>query len=182
VHCDPMNETNNDIIDGIKIETNDSIYDNNDIINCVVDHYEDDDNEEEEEDGEEEDGEEEEEEEEEEEDPILFPGFVPKVFNYFNQRSKPRYICLLMITSPWFERISMLAIIINCLTLGMYQPCNDQVCTTTRCYILEYIDGLIYVFFTIEMMIKVLAMGFIGKDTYMAETWNRLDFFIVLAG
>ena len=25
-------------------------------------------------------------------------------------------------------------------------------------------------------------MGFYGKNTYMAETWNRLDFVIVIAG
>ncbi|CAF1146897.1 unnamed protein product, partial [Brachionus calyciflorus] len=32
------------------------------------------------------------------------------------------------------------------------------------------------------MSIKILAMGFWGKDTYMADSWNRLDFFIVIAG
>ncbi len=32
------------------------------------------------------------------------------------------------------------------------------------------------------MCIKVCAMGLAGKDTYLAETWNRLDMFIVIAG
>ncbi|XP_047738832.1 voltage-dependent T-type calcium channel subunit alpha-1G [Hyalella azteca] len=32
------------------------------------------------------------------------------------------------------------------------------------------------------MLIKVMAMGFHGKGTYLAESWNRLDFFIVVAG
>jgi voltage-dependent calcium channel T type alpha-1G len=32
------------------------------------------------------------------------------------------------------------------------------------------------------MFIKIIAMGFIGKDTYLADTWNRLDLFIVFAG
>jgi hypothetical protein len=25
-------------------------------------------------------------------------------------------------------------------------------------------------------------MGFVGKNTYLADTWNRLDMFIVFAG
>jgi hypothetical protein len=89
---------------------------------------------------------------------------------------------LKIITSPWFERVSMFVIILNCITLGMYKPCEDQPkCTSTRCFILEYIDHAIYAFFVIEMIIKILAMGFIGRNTYLAESWNRLDFLIVIA-
>ena len=125
---------------------------------------------------------EDEEEVDDEEDQVLFTGYVPIALRYFTQQSKPRYWCLKMITSPWFERISMLIIIINCITLGMYQPCNDNPCTSTRCRILTQIDNLIFIFFAVEMVIKILAMGFYGKDTYLADSWNRLDFFIVLAG
>lgn len=32
------------------------------------------------------------------------------------------------------------------------------------------------------MTIKIVAMGGYGKGTYLADSWNRLDFFIVLAG
>lgn len=113
---------------------------------------------------------------------ILFPGYVPIVFKYFDQSSRPRIWCLRMITSPWFERVSMFIIIVNCITLGMYQPCNDNPCTSTRCEILSYLDHVIYAFFLVEMIIKICAMGFYGKNTYMAETWNRLDFVIVIAG
>lgn len=114
---------------------------------------------------------------------LLFPGFVPIALKYLSQETKPRIWCLKMITSPWFERFSMFVIIVNCITLGMYQPCSDNhKCTSTRCHILEYLDHFIHIFFTIEMSIKILAMGFYGKETYMAETWNRLDFFIVIAG
>ena len=43
-------------------------------------------------------------------------------------------------------------------------------------------DHFIFAFFAIEMIIKITAMGLYGKDTYLAETWNRLDMFIVVAG
>ena len=82
----------------------------------------------------------------------------------------------------WFERISMCVIILNCVTLGMYQPCSDEVCTTVRCRLLEGFDHFIFAFFAIEMLIKMVAMGVWGKDTYLAEAWNRLDCFIVVAG
>lgn len=43
-------------------------------------------------------------------------------------------------------------------------------------------DDIIFVFFTIEMIIKMIAMGLYGSGTYLADTWNRLDCFIVCAG
>ena len=76
----------------------------------------------------------------------------------------------------------MCVIIMNCVTLGMYQPCSDEVCTTVRCQLLEGFDHFIFAFFAIEMIIKMVAMGVWGKDTYLAEAWNRLDCFIVVAG
>ena len=114
--------------------------------------------------------------------PILFNGYVPVAFKYLTQNKQPRFLCLKLITSPWFERISMFIILINCITLGMYQPCEDNPCVSTKCVVLKYIDHLIYTFFVVEMSIKIVAMGFWGENTYMAETWNRLDFFIVFAG
>ncbi|KAI5727529.1 hypothetical protein M8J77_003359 [Diaphorina citri] len=76
----------------------------------------------------------------------------------------------------------MLVILLNCVTLGMYQPCVDDKCLTNRCKILQMFDDFIFVFFALEMTIKMIAMGCYGKGTYLADSWNRLDFFIVLAG
>lgn len=39
--------------------------------------------------------------------------------------------------NTWFERISILVILLNCVTLGMYQPCVDDNCETPRCRILQ---------------------------------------------
>ncbi|GAB6025911.1 hypothetical protein CHUAL_011883 [Chamberlinius hualienensis] len=113
---------------------------------------------------------------------LPFPGFVPISLRYFRQTSKFRFVCLTMITNPWFERVSMMVILLNCVTLGMYQPCEDEVCNSNRCKILQIFDDLIFAFFAIEMAIKVTAMGLYGRGTYLAETWNRLDCFIVVAG
>ena len=73
-------------------------------------------------------------------------------------------------------------ILLNCITLGMYQPCSDEVCNAMRCRVLAGFDHLIFAFFAFEMCTKVMAMGLVGKKTYLSETWNRLDMFIVFAG
>lgn len=76
-------------------------------------------------------------------------------------------------------------------------------CHVTRCRILEAFDHAIFAFFALEhlgrsrrgqaaewawfffaleMLVKITAMGLVGRHTYLADTWNRLDFFIVVAG
>uniref|UniRef100_A0A3B5BNM1 Voltage-dependent T-type calcium channel subunit alpha n=1 Tax=Stegastes partitus TaxID=144197 RepID=A0A3B5BNM1_9TELE len=81
----------------------------------------------------------------------------------------------------WF-RASMLVILLNCVTLGMFHPCEDINCDSERCKILQDFDDFIFAFFAIEMVIKMVALGIFGKKCYLGDTWNRLDFFIVLAG
>ena len=118
-----------------------------------------------------------------EEKTTIIPEYSATVFKYLNKDKIPRKWFIQMISSPWFERVSMFVIIMNCITLGMYKPCEDQPkCTSNRCFILEYLDHAIYIFFIIEMMIKIIAMGLYGKNTYLSETWNILDFLIILAG
>ncbi|GIY52429.1 voltage-dependent T-type calcium channel subunit alpha-1G [Caerostris darwini] len=85
-------------------------------------------------------------------------------------------------TPVWFERLCMAVILLNCVTLGLYRPCADAQCATLRCRLLQHSDDLIFGFFAFEMLVKVTAMGAFGRDAYLADTWNRLDFFIVLAG
>ncbi|XP_011497163.1 PREDICTED: voltage-dependent T-type calcium channel subunit alpha-1G [Ceratosolen solmsi marchali] len=135
------------------------------------------------EDDDEDEDEDDDEDEEEDEGPELpYSGFVPVALRYLDQSTRPRNWCLALITNPWFERISMMVILLNCITLGMYQPCVDDQCVTNRCKILQMFDDIIFAFFSLEMTIKMVAMGIYGKGTYLADSWNRLDFFIVLAG
>ncbi|XP_047215844.1 voltage-dependent T-type calcium channel subunit alpha-1I-like [Girardinichthys multiradiatus] len=84
--------------------------------------------------------------------------------------------------STWFERISIMVILLNCVTLGMYQPCENIDCTSDRCQVLQAFDAFIYIFFALEMVVKMVALGIFGRRCYLGDTWNRLDFFIVMAG
>ncbi|XP_043353208.1 voltage-dependent T-type calcium channel subunit alpha-1G isoform X1 [Dermochelys coriacea] len=91
-------------------------------------------------------------------------------------------ISLTDLPCTWFERLSMLVILLNCVTLGMFQPCEDMACDSPRCRILQSFDDFIFAFFAVEMIVKMIALGIFGKKCYLGDTWNRLDFFIVIAG
>jgi len=68
----------------------------------------------------------------------------------------------------------MTVILLNCVTLGMFQPCYDVPCVDTlpcvdtRCRILEAFDHAIFVFFAVEMLVKITAMGLVGQQTYLS--------------
>lgn len=47
---------------------------------------------------------------------------------------------------------------------------------------LQVFDDFIFIFFAMEMVLKMVALGIFGKKCYLGDTWNRLDFFIVMAG
>lgn len=68
---------------------------------------------------------------------LPYPGFPEIALKYLTQDARPRNWCLQLITNPWFERVSILVILLNCITLGMYQPCVDDDCVTNRCKVLQ---------------------------------------------
>uniref|UniRef100_A0AAQ6A9W2 Ion transport domain-containing protein n=1 Tax=Amphiprion ocellaris TaxID=80972 RepID=A0AAQ6A9W2_AMPOC len=109
---------------------------------------------------------------------VPFPELAPVVFFCLKQTTCPRNCCV----NTWFERISIMVILLNCVTLGMYQPCENIDCTSDRCQILQAFDAFIYIFFALEMVVKMVALGIFGRRCYLGDTWNRLDFFIVMAG
>ncbi|XP_050837247.1 voltage-dependent T-type calcium channel subunit alpha-1G isoform X3 [Serinus canaria] len=117
-----------------------------------------------------------------EEEALPYPALAPVVFFYLSQESRPRSWCLRLVCNPWFERVSMLVILLNCVTLGMFHPCEDIACDSPRCRILQSFDDFIFAFFAVEMIVKMIALGIFGKKCYLGDTWNRLDFFIVIAG
>uniref|UniRef100_A0A4X1VUA0 Voltage-dependent T-type calcium channel subunit alpha n=1 Tax=Sus scrofa TaxID=9823 RepID=A0A4X1VUA0_PIG len=114
---------------------------------------------------------------------VPHPDLAPVAFFCLRQTTSPRNCCFVLdLACTWFECVSMLVILLNCVTLGMYQPCDDMDCLSDRCKILQVFDDFIFVFFAMEMVLKMVALGIFGKKCYLGDTWNRLDFFIVMAG
>uniref|UniRef100_A0A8C2KRK7 Voltage-dependent T-type calcium channel subunit alpha n=1 Tax=Cyprinus carpio TaxID=7962 RepID=A0A8C2KRK7_CYPCA len=115
---------------------------------------------------------------------LPYPSLAPVVFFWLHQSTRPRSWCLALVCSPYpfYVCVSMLVILLNCVTLGMFQPCQDLECHSDRCSILQAFDDFIFAFFAVEMVVKMVALGVFGPKCYLGDTWNRLDLFIVMAG
>uniref|UniRef100_A0A672F2P8 Voltage-dependent T-type calcium channel subunit alpha-1H n=1 Tax=Salarias fasciatus TaxID=181472 RepID=A0A672F2P8_SALFA len=124
--------------------------------------------------------------EEEEQQP--YPALAPVAFFCLKQTTRPRNWCLRVVCNPYpfmcwkCNHVSMLVILLNCVTLGMFQPCEDVSCQSEWCRILQVLDDCIFAFFAVEMVIKMVALGIFGPNCYLGDKWNQLDFVIVMAG
>uniref|UniRef100_A0A4W6C1T5 Voltage-dependent T-type calcium channel subunit alpha-1H n=1 Tax=Lates calcarifer TaxID=8187 RepID=A0A4W6C1T5_LATCA len=124
---------------------------------------------------------------EEEQQP--YPALAPMAFFCLKQTTRPRNWCLRVVCNPYplkcwksDPHVSMLVILLNCVTLGMFQPCEDVTCQSEWCRILQVLDDCIFAFFAVEMVIKMVALGIFGSNCYLGDKWNQLDFVIVMAG
>uniref|UniRef100_A0A665W1V9 Calcium channel, voltage-dependent, T type, alpha 1H subunit a n=1 Tax=Echeneis naucrates TaxID=173247 RepID=A0A665W1V9_ECHNA len=111
----------------------------------------------------------------EEEQQQPYPALAPMAFFCLKQTTRPRNWCLRV-------HFSMLVILLNCVTLGMFQPCEDVSCQSEWCRILQVLDDCIFAFFAVEMVVKMVALGIFGPNCYLGDKWNQLDFVIVMAG
>uniref|UniRef100_A0A1I7XSX5 Voltage-dependent L-type calcium channel subunit alpha n=1 Tax=Heterorhabditis bacteriophora TaxID=37862 RepID=A0A1I7XSX5_HETBA len=81
-----------------------------------------------------------------------------------------------------FEYLILLMICANCIALAVYQPYPAQD-SDSKNTILEQIEYLFIVVFTIECVLKVVALGFLfHPGAYLRNAWNILDFIIVVIG
>ncbi|MFH4976850.1 hypothetical protein AB6A40_003559 [Gnathostoma spinigerum] len=70
----------------------------------------------------------------------------------------------------------------NCIALAVYQPYPAQD-SDFKNTVLEQIEYLFIIVFTIECVLKVIALGFLfHAGAYLRNAWNILDFIIVLIG
>lgn len=67
----------------------------------------------------------------------------------------------------WFERVSMLVILLNCVTLGMYQPCENIDCSSERCQILQ----VSLISSRITMMITLVLLNHYLSFSVCAGVW-----------
>jgi hypothetical protein len=79
--------------------------------------------------------------------------------------------------NPWFDRFILVVIIVNCFFLAMDNEVE---------FISKYSDNIDFIFliiYTVEMVLKIIAMGFFMRaHSYLRDTWNVLDFLVVVLG
>lgn len=97
-------------------------------------------------------------------------------------RNPIRRACIGIVEWRPFEWLILLMICANCIALAVYQPYPAQD-SDTKNTILEQIEYLFIIVFTIECILKVIALGFLcHSGAYLRNAWNMLDFLIVVIG
>lgn len=84
------------------------------------------------------------------------------------------YICQKIVSNKLFENLCLAIIIWNAITQTATPTAsgNNDISSTEWFFI---------IFYTIEMFLKIFAMGFIlNKDAYMRDLWNMMDILIVV--
>lgn len=100
----------------------------------------------------------------------------------FRQTSKFRQAILRITHSNTFESIIVFIIFLNSLVLAMTDY-GDRENLTDYNKTLEMISLVFSYIFTLEFILKVIAMGFIvHRKSYLRDPWNCLDFLVVLGG
>ncbi|XP_059225604.1 sodium channel protein 60E isoform X7 [Stomoxys calcitrans] len=88
----------------------------------------------------------------------------------FHPWSVARRICVYIATNQFFDYCVMATILFNCIFLAMTETVEEA----------EFVFLAIY---TIEMVIKIIAKGFLlNKYTYLRNPWNWLDFVVIASG
>lgn len=89
-----------------------------------------------------------------------------------------RYKIIQMVAiSPWFDSLILLVILCNCVFLALDNEVEFITVNTDR------IDKVFLIIYTCEMVLKIIAYGFIMQaHTYLRDSWNVLDFVVVILG
>jgi hypothetical protein len=99
----------------------------------------------------------------------------------FGKNNLVRKMCYSVASSNIFEQIILILIIVSTLTLALETPLDNPDGKLVN--VLKYIDYFMTGAFSLEALLKIISYGFFfnGKNSYIREPWNILDFVIVLS-
>ena len=132
--------------------------------------------------------------------------FDPETMSAYRKNYAVKALCCLSVTnpvrsrlikivvmSPWFDRLVLFIVCLNCIVIARDEPESsatgkeDPGLYAQVYYFIEHnndnVDYAFLMFYTIEMCLKVIAMGFFSKPfSYLRDPWNVLDFSLVVLG
>lgn len=101
---------------------------------------------------------------------------------FFQKKWKIRKFMYNLQKHKWFERVILLLIVLSTIKLIFDTYLLDEPEASNIKHISENMDLFFTVSFTLESLIKSIALGFaLDKGSYLTEGWNQLDFFIVVS-
>jgi hypothetical protein len=81
-----------------------------------------------------------------------------------------------------FENVILLVIFINSIVLTLYDY-KDRDSHTEHNKIIDTMNTCFTLIYTMEALLKILALGFVGhRNAYLRTPWNMVDFVVVLFG
>ncbi|CAD7929440.1 unnamed protein product [Amoebophrya sp. A120] len=126
----------------------------------------------------------------------------PNALGLFPLENSFRQRCLKIVETQLFDGFILMLILLNSFCLAAYhhravynKPMSDPKCQTTPpafgCgrdkhwvnNVSDTMDPVFLAIFVVEMLMKMVAYGFFwGKKTYLSDSWNWLDFIVVVTG
>ena len=86
--------------------------------------------------------------------------------------------CSIVISTKIFDNICLLIIIANSVTMIF----DDSATSDNPNPLFAILENIFLILYSIEMAFKIIGLGFImGEDAYIRDSWNVLDFFIVMS-
>jgi hypothetical protein len=89
-------------------------------------------------------------------------------------------------THPVFDALSLLVIVANCVLLALYDPLDGEGGNNR---LLASLEPVFQFLFTVELLVKCLALGVWGKGQrtggrvgYLADPWHWLDAGVIISG
>merc|ERR1719300_1310004 len=100
----------------------------------------------------------------------------------FTLKNPIRQLFIKITEAKWFEILILLTILGTCISLAVFTPFPNGDSNATNDF-LEEIEIIFTVIFTAECLMRIVALGFIAHPTaYLRNSWNILDFTIVMIG
>lgn len=97
----------------------------------------------------------------------------------FGPKNPVRRKCSAVVTNPGFDRFTLILIGISSVALALDNPLRNP--DSGMSAFLDYAEVVLTVLFSLEMVLKVLAHGFLFMPgAYLRSSWNILDFFVVV--
>ncbi|KAJ9445826.1 Sodium channel protein 60E [Diplonema papillatum] len=88
-----------------------------------------------------------------------------------------------LIRSKVLDQVALVLILLNCVFLAMEDPTDSSKESNNLNRTIWYAEVFFTVLFTAEMLLRIAAQGFLTtRLAYLKDSWNCLDFVIVLAG
>ena len=107
---------------------------------------------------------------------------IEKSLGVLTAENPIRKIAIRACFHPHFDRVVLGVIALNCVFLAMDSKAPGFA-ETTRGNVVKYSEPVFLALFCAEMAAKITATGFRGHpNAYLADNWNRLDFFVVILG